>query len=220
MHVLILAHGEMPSASLLRTLCEEADLFLATDGAANALPDLGMAPHVILGDFDSVAARAGELFPTAEFIHTPDQEASDLDKALMLAIERGATRVTLAGALGGRIDHTLVNVGLLVKYAGRLDLRIVDDWGETRATSDSLVISGHPGDTLSVAVFAPAEGVTLTGVRWPLHDERLLPGSRAVSNSLVEESARLSVREGVLIVTHLRTGGADREEEDTGEAKE
>src|SRR5262245_20207474 len=127
MHVLILANGEQPSRELLARLREEADLFLAADGAANALPALGLAPDVVLGDFDSLMPAARDQMNGAAYIHVHDQEASDLDKAIAYACERGARRITVTGAGGGRMDHTLTNLSLLVKYHPACEVRIVEE---------------------------------------------------------------------------------------------
>src|SRR5215510_8577350 len=116
MNVLILANGEQPSSSLLARLRAEADLFLAADGAANALADLDCAPDVVLGDFDSLRPGVSERLAQAAFVPVLDQEASDLDKAIAYARERGARRITLTGAGGGRMDHTLTHISLLLKY--------------------------------------------------------------------------------------------------------
>ena len=62
---------------------------------------------------------------------------------------------------------------------------------------------GFPVQSALWIAFAPAEGVCLEGVEWPLRDETLLPGSRGVSNRLVATEARLTVRSGWLLLCHL-----------------
>lgn len=207
MHVLILANGHPPSESLLVQLREEADLFLATDGAANRLPALGLMPDVVLGDFDSLDPSLRSLLPHTEFVHAFDQEASDLDKILAYALERGARHVTLCGAGGGRQDHSLTAISLLVKYARHVDLRLVDEKSVIRVADSqgvsTIELRGRAGDTISLIVFALVEGVTTEGLQWPLTNETLLPGSRGVSNVLAETRGRVSVRSGWLLVCHL-----------------
>lgn len=199
MNVLILAHGDPPSEDLLTRLRQEADLFIATDGAANHLEN---EPDVVLGDFDSLSVEAKTRFPSANFVHAPDQDSSDLDKAIAYAVNQGATRITILGAAGGRVDHALTHVSLLVKYADS-DIRLLDDSGETRLIQGIAEIEGEIGDTLSLIAFAHAEGVSAEGVRWPLKEETLLPGSRGVSNVMTEPVARISLRSGFLIACHL-----------------
>jgi len=209
MHALILAHGQAPSDALLERLREEADLFIVTDGAANDLAARGLLPDVVLGDFDSLDANTPGRLPNTAFVRAEDQEASDLDKAITYARERGATRVTVAGAGGGRIDHTLTSIALLLKFYPETDVRLVDDSGEVRVVSSAAEFHGQAGDILSLIAFAPAEGVTAEGVLWPLSNEWLHPGSRGVSNVLVAETARVSVRSGLLIACHLHGEGAE-----------
>ena len=55
MRVLILANGDPPSPDLLRRLAAGHDLFLAVDGAVRFAAQAGVTPHMISGDFDSVA---------------------------------------------------------------------------------------------------------------------------------------------------------------------
>ena len=44
----------------------------------------------------------------------PDKDESDMELAVLEAVRRGATRITVLGALGGpRVDHALANVWLL-----------------------------------------------------------------------------------------------------------
>lgn len=207
MRALILGNGERISHGLLAHLREQADLFIATDGAAATLLHPDILPDIILGDFDSLDAASRGRIPADRLFYAPDQEASDLEKAIEYALGRGATCLTLTGVTGGRPDHTLVAFSLLLKYHGRLDIRIVEEKAEIRAVTGSAEWHGRPGDTLSLIAFEAVEGVSLEGVRWPLCDETLTPGSRGVSNVLTADTARLRVRSGVLLACHLRRGG-------------
>jgi thiamine pyrophosphokinase len=204
MHTLILANGTPLSHDLLLRLVAEADLFIATDGAANKLMATPYSPHVVLGDFDSLVDSTRLAFEATEFIHTPDQEASDLDKAIAYARDRGSLQVTIVGYTGDRIDHVLTGVSLLMKYHRELEIRLVAESSEVRAISGRATLYGQPGDILSLVAFGPVEGVSARGVRWPLDDEALSHGSRGVSNEMTGEEAHVEVRQGTLIVCHLR----------------
>jgi len=164
---------------------------------------------VILGDFDSLTPEFLNQMPGDIVQPAPNQDASDLDKAIEWALQHGACRITITGATGGRVDHTLTNISILMKYAGHA-VRIVEDWGEAQIITREATIQGTPGDTLSLVLFAPAKGVSLTGVRWVLHDEDLAPGSRGVSNEFTETAAHIRVREGTVLAVHLCRGPQDR----------
>lgn len=210
MRVLILANGESPSQELAQRLAGEHDWILATDGAAHRAAGLELSPHLICGDFDSVVLEvARQEFPHAEFLPTPDQDFADLEKAIRLAIERGATAITIIGALGGRIDFTLASAALLLRYQPEVALGIIDDTMEVRAVSGTddapgeLTLAANPGDTVSLLSFSGTARASITGVQWPL-DEFLLPiGTHGVSNVVVAEHITVRARGGSLLVVHF-----------------
>ena len=96
---------------------------------------------------------------------------------------RGATRVLVLGAGGGRLDHALGNLLLLAseRYAS-IEL---DAWIGDATVSVVRVrrrFSLRAGDVVSLfAVGGPAFGVTTHGLEYPLRHETLNPGSRAAS---------------------------------------
>ena len=210
LRVLILANGSRPPSRFLRMLRAHTELFVATDGAANGLDADDLAPDVILGDFDSIAPDARTRFPAAQLVEAEDQDHSDLEKAVRYALERGAAGVTITGACGTRPDHTLTAFSVLAAYPEGVSdergpvVRIAEPLWEARAVSGSAVIAGRPGDTLSLVVFAPALIRRLEGVRWPLRDETLVPGSRGVSNVMTGTEAWLEVASGVVIACLLQ----------------
>jgi thiamine pyrophosphokinase len=203
MRTLIIAHGDPPSKHLLESLMADSDLVIATDGAANGMIPSGIRPHVVFGDFDSLDPGLRTIHPEIQFIAAPSQEASDLDKAVAHSLERGADSVVITGAGGGRIDHTLANVSLLLKYRG-IDIAIIDDRGVTRAIETGAEFVGQVGDTLSLIPFEPVSVAWTRGLKWPLRDEELRPGTRGVSNVFTESTAVVSVESGILIACHLR----------------
>lgn len=200
---LIVADGSGPGRVFLRKLARRVDILIAADGATSKLLKAGLRPHYVVGDFDSVPADILEHVPAAGRVHVPDQDRCDLEKALEHAVRLGCKSAIIAGGLGKRLDHSLTTISLLLRYARSVDVRIVEPGMEVVPVVASTDIHGIPGDTLSLVVLSPARGVSLTGVRWPLVEESLEPGSRGVSNVLTEPIARLSVREGAVLACHL-----------------
>ncbi len=210
MRVLILAHGEPPLPALAQRLALQHDLLLAADGAAHTAARLGLMPDVICGDFDSVRLeQARAEFPRAEFVATPDQDRADLEKAIVLACERGATAITLLGASGGRTDHALANYALLLRYHTELEIILVDAYGVTRAVSGTDAAQGTvefeamPGDTISLISFDGRARVGISGVVWELNDYLLPIGTHGVSNVARSEIVQVRVRGGAVMVCHL-----------------
>jgi thiamine pyrophosphokinase len=211
MRVLILANGEPPAAAWAQRIAAEHDLLLATDGAAHEAADLGLAPDIVCGDFDSIRMEVAQTaLPNALFLPTPDQEQADLEKALTVAKEQGATAVTIIGATGSRLDHTLAAFAILLRHHRELPitLRTADTTvlalSGTADAPGECVLSTEPDDTISLLSFDGLAVITLTGVRWPLHNETLPFATRGVSNRAVADKVRVRVEGGAILVCHLK----------------
>jgi thiamine pyrophosphokinase len=144
--------------------------------------------------------------------HPTDKDATDLELGLARAVELGATRVVVVGMAGGRLDHLLANVAVLgspswpaVTIEARLgDARVHVVRGRSGAPGPpgELTLLGRPGQVVTLlALHGPASGVCTSGLRYPLADATLPPGStRGVSNEFVASSAVVEVASGVLLV--------------------
>jgi thiamine pyrophosphokinase len=215
--VLILANGDPPSLARLASLVAEHDLLLATDGAARKAQALGQHPDIISGDFDSLSLQEAQReFPLSEIVPTPDQNYGDLEKAIGVARERGATAITITGATGGRLDHTLGVIALLLHYHTEIELRLIDDDSETRALSgtDTMLAEwafpATPSDIVSLVSFDGRARATLKGVQWPLCDHLLPIGTLGISNRAIAERVVVQVRSGSVIVCHQKDPGIER----------
>jgi len=126
--------------------------------------------------------------------------------ALALALDRGATRISILGATGGRLDHTLGNLFLLARcLPGGIPACIMDQEQCVHLTDQTLTLAGTVGDTLSLLPATPeVSGVSLTGLEYPLNEATLTFGtSWGMSNVFVETQATVSLRSGRLFVFHL-----------------
>src|SRR5262249_55038555 len=77
---------------------------------------LGFPAELPVGDLHSVDAdllRAAKANGTTIEHHPVEKDATDLELALEAARSHGATRVTVVGGTGGRLDHLLANALLL-----------------------------------------------------------------------------------------------------------
>ena len=213
MHAVISANGELTDHPRLRDLWRVADLRIAADGGAvNARAHLALPPHVVIGDLDSLddATRAWCASAHAEMIqHPAAKNETDLELALDLAHARGATEITVLGALGGRFDQELSNVLLLTKLArARVTARIAGADFDAWVAWERAVVAGRVGETVSlIPLTERVDGVVTRGLKYPLRDETLLLGyARGVSNELAAARAEVSFTRGLLLVVHLLNG--------------
>lgn len=209
MRVVVLAHGDAGDRHWLRARLAAAEHVIAADGGAQAAWAAGRVPDTVVGDFDSLdpATRAGLQSAGSELLQYPrDKDETDLEIALRLAVERGATSIQVLGAFGGpRLDHALANVLLLTlpQLAGRA-VTLADPQHEARLLRgpQELDLAGAPGDVVTLLpLTATATGVDTIGLRYPLHHGTLEMGrSRGVSNELTGASGAVRLADGLLLV--------------------
>ena len=137
-----------------------------------------MTPEVWVGDFDSTSQAEldawahvpREPYPTAK-------SATDGEIAVSAALEHGATRLILAGALGGeRSDHALMHL----LHAAALK----EDGLDVMLTSGLEEAWPLPvGSLFSVLGLTALSGLSIENVRYPLTAFELPFGnSRTISN--------------------------------------
>lgn len=211
MKAVIVANGEMQSSARLQELWSRADLRIAANGGArNARLFLQRAPHVIIGDMDSLdqETRAWLESNAVEFIQHPvAKDQTDLELALRLAQKRGAGQITMIGAFGGRVDHFLSNVFLLTQnYPEQSQrIKIADAASEMWVGTAGDVIEGNRGDTVSlIPIDQVVEGIATENLEYPLRGETLERGStRGMSNVMLGARAVITWNRGTLLIVHL-----------------
>jgi thiamine pyrophosphokinase len=211
-HALILADGSVPPPATLERVwpgwSAGVDLVIAADGGARHAALIGRRPDLWVGDGDSIDAAdlaALEAAGVAVRRSPVDKDESDAELAILAAIDEGARRVTILGALGGaRIDHGLANVWLLghPRLAG-CDARLLDAAARIRLVGPGRTdLAGRIGDLVSLLPFGgDATGLTTRGLRYALRDEALPSGpSRGLSNVREAGDAALTVESGRILV--------------------
>ena len=187
----------------LRERPRPGDLQIAADAGLLLCQQEGLCPDLVIGDFDSM-----ELEGTPEGCVRVPVEKDDTDSMLAVreGLREGCTQFCLYGGTGGkRLDHTLANFQALLylRRHGARGYLYDDDFCWTAIENETLTLE-RQGDWGIVSLFpqdGAAEGVTLTGLQYPLADARLTPDvGLAVSNHFLAERADITVRKGALLV--------------------
>ena len=206
MKAVVVSHGDVDPADAAHV--RGADLIIAADGGSEHLRRWGIAPHVVVGDLDSLASNADASARIER--HPREKDQTDTELAVDRAVAAGADEIVLVGALGGaRIDHALANALLLARGAERARVRIVRGPMCMRLIrgGERLALDGREGELVSLlALGGDARGVSTEGLRYSLRGETLhLGSSRGVSNEIAATPAAVSLVEGALLVIE---GGA------------
>lgn len=205
MHAVVFANGMLNLPPRWEEMLTWADLIVAADGGGRHCLRLGVRPQALIGDLDSLTAPEVERLAAqgAQILRYPAQkDETDLELALLWAVDQGATHLDILAALGGRWDQSLANLLLALHPRLRAASLVFHDGGQRLfLIRSSAVIWGQPGDLVSlIPLGGPAEGVTTTGLAYPLANGRLPFGvSRGVSNQLTAPQATVQVKRGHLL---------------------
>ena len=187
------------------------DLLIAADGGLAHLEKLGLAPHVILGDFDSlgyVPAKA-QVFPV-------EKDDTDAMLAVRHGLKAGCDRFLLYGSLDGpRLDHTIANFQTLQFLAdrGAAGYLIGNTYLATVLKNGTLRFPASAQGIVSVfCMGSDAKGVSLSGLQYCLADGTVSAGHPlGVSNHFVGEPSQITVKDGSLLILWDRTNGFPNE---------
>jgi thiamine pyrophosphokinase len=197
--IALVANGSLGDSPQLAHELRRYETLIAVDGGLNHCYRLGVTPHLVVGDFDSVDpdvlahyhAVPRRMFPR-------DKDQTDLELALQEVFNTGSETAVAYGALGRRTDHLLANLQLLRRYPVRLfyqgeDERLFAVVGEYR-------LECHPGQVLSlIPLGGPVEGVTTKGLKWELTDATFNKEFFSISNECTGDEVRISIAKGDLV---------------------
>ncbi|OYV85471.1 MAG: thiamine diphosphokinase [Ignavibacteriae bacterium 37-53-5] len=201
---LIIANGEPPKKQHLCELIREAGFIICADGGANTALKFGVTPNAIVGDLDSIHAEALVKFHHVPTFEDRDDETTDLEKCIRWAIQSKYDHLTVVGATGRRLDHTVGNLGVLAKFYPDAVVRFVDDLGELCYVGRGLVFDSEKGNVVSLIPLNRCEGVTTHGLKYALEGEMLQLGAReGTSNVVISSPVRITVKKGDLVVFKL-----------------
>ncbi len=192
--------GAVPTEALPSP--REGDFLIAADKGYEALRTAGIAPDLIMGDFDSL----GYTPEGANVLsHSPIKDDTDLLLAIRWAMERGWRRFVIYGALGGRrLDQTVASFQTLRFLAdhGATGRLVGDGWNVALLQNAALRFPSTASGWLSLFVSGEeARGVTLRGLKYELTDAALTCGMPlGVSNEFLGCEARIAVADGTLFV--------------------
>ena len=188
------------------------DYVIAADHGAEFLYRAGICPDELVGDFDSADQRILPYYqerkvPIRRF--RPEKDSTDMEIAMLTALERGSTSITVLGATGSRLDHVLGSIrNLSSPLSHGVACEILDSHNRIRMVDRNLTIRREEqfGKYVSLLAHAgPVEHLTLRGFYYPLTDYRLEPDcAMGISNEITEEEAEIRFERGKLLVIESR----------------
>jgi len=207
---IVICNGSITDYGYYKDYFDDAQLIVCADGGAVHAKKMGVKPHILVGDFDSIQDDVLKWFENtdAEIQHYPvEKDMTDSEIAINIAVERGCTSIRILGGFGTRLDHSLANVFLLKKLLDKgIKASIINESNEITLINDEIKLQKRDGYNVSlIPITEKVEGVTTKGLYYPLHEATIEMGSTwGVSNEFVDETAEVTIKSGMLIVILAR----------------
>lgn len=183
------------------------DIIIAVDKGLEIFDICGIKPQYIVGDFDSIDKNILIKYEkeNLEIIRlNPEKDLTDTHSAIELAIKKGSTDITIIGAIGTRMDHTIANIHILkIALDKNIQIKIINENNEIRLINrDTEVYKDNRYKYLSlIPLTTKVEGVTLKGLKYLLDNATLYIGdSIGVSNEQFDDIAEIKMKNGILIL--------------------
>ncbi len=208
--IIIVANGTL-NPSFLSELHSD-DFVIGVDRAAYWLIQKGIVPDIAIGDFDSTSKNELLRITNAvkEVIMLPPhpKDHTDTELAVQKALAFSPKDITLYGAVGSRIDHTLGNIAFLeqcLKEGVRATIR--DDHNVIQLLGRGRTIIKRRGDMryFSVLAYTPSMTISLHHVKYEVTKKSITQSmSLGISNEFVCSQGTVTVHKGLALVIQSR----------------
>lgn len=195
---------------LLPNLNDYEGIWVGVDRGVYTLLQKGLPPFIAIGDFDSVSGDElseieNKITELQKFKREKDE--TDMELALNWALEQNPERVRIFGASGGRLDHFLANVQLLIRpvLAGiKTEISLIDRYNVMYVKGPGTYQIARCNNKKYIS-FIPVTphiyGLTLEGFKYPLkHCHISLGSTLCISNELIRDNGTFSFSKGILIM--------------------
>lgn len=208
MKAVIVSGGKPPSKELLFNEVKNADIIIGADKGCETLYNYNISPNYILGDFDSIDLNILDkikIKSDKKLKFKKEKDFTDTEIAFNLAIENNVDEIVLLGVTGTRYDHSLSNIGLLLKGLNlNIDVKIKDDNNIIFLINKSINLKGSKGQTISFHAYCEVvNNLTLRGCKYSLENYNLKLGDGlTTSNEFLSEEINVTFDSGNLLVIY------------------
>ena len=204
----VVANGEIRDYGFTKKILADCDYVVACDGGLRHCDRMKVRPDYIVGDLDSAPKDVlGRYFDVPVLRFPAEKDQTDLEIALEHVCSLKAKEIVILGGFGGRFDHQLANVYVMMQAVKRgVSVEIRDEITKVTAVDKHCRLHRVNGDVVTLLpLTGTVNGIVTEGLKYPLQKESLSIGfARGVSNRIEEEWAEVSVCDGVLLVIQTK----------------
>lgn len=174
--------------------------YIGIDRGALIAVRQGISLRCAIGDFDSVTAdEKVEIAQHCPLVVLPThKDETDSEKGILYALKQGYDEIILYGALGGRADHSLANLYLLMHRD--LPLILMDEHHRITKLKKG---NYHITKQYRYLSFLALEKTIISesGVAYPLDRRTITPKDIfPISNEMINDVAEITVHEGSVLM--------------------
>lgn len=212
MSTLIVTGGNVNTEFLKKILEENKfETIIAADKGLEALNKINVMPKYIIGDFDSVNKTTLNQYENKNIEITylkPEKDFTDTHMAIKLAIEKRAKHITIIGATGTRMDHTLANIHALNEtLQNNVPTEIINENNRIMLINKKakLIKNTNYKYVSIIPLTTKITGLTLKGFKYNIENATINLGeSIGVSNEQIEQEALIEIKEGIAILIYSK----------------
>jgi thiamine pyrophosphokinase len=200
---IILANGKPPRKSVITFFQKNGlDTLLCADGGANSALRLGLTPDYIIGDLDSISKEAIKKFKnSSKILQYKRQNDTDVEKCLKFAIINKFSEALLIGVTGNRLDHTICNLGIVLKFFSKIKLSLLAENSYLKPYAGYVRLKTQKGEIISLYGFDKKTKITSKGLKYQLKNISLPFGEKeSTSNVSTSNYILLKIRNGIIFI--------------------
>jgi thiamine pyrophosphokinase len=204
MKAVILAGGDLNIRENIRALLTDAPFIVAADSGLHHAVTLGVKPDVIVGDFDSVHPLVLAQYPEVpKKTYSKHKDLLDLEIALGVVLEKGASSLHILGATGRRFDQSLAALFIAARFKREgIDISL-------HGQQDIYFLRGPESQRYALNVkqrfsllsLTDVAVVSLVNAAYPLNEFALEYGvGLGISNEVKTSPLTVNVHEGLVVL--------------------
>ena len=200
----VVGGADINNYAFVRGWLRPEDFIIFCDSGLRHLEAFQAAPGLIVGDFDS---HDNPHLNTETIVLPCEKDDTDTVYAVKEAVKRGYDDFLLIGMTGGRIDHAIGNVSILLflDSLGKKG-RIIDDYSEMEIVSkEPAWIDDSCAFFSLLNISGIAKGITIENAKYPLENGEITCDYQyGVSNEVLPgKTAKVSVEQGRVLLVKI-----------------
>ena len=188
----------------IRARLREDDFLICCDSGLRHREGLGREPELIVGDFDS---HENPHLDVETIVLPREKDDTDTVFAVKEALRRGFSDFLLVGVIGGRLDHTLGNLSILLwlQSLGKSAAALDDHSELSIAAQEPVFVSDAYAYFSLLSVDGTAERICVKNAKYPLEDAVITcEYPYGISNEVLPgQHAEISVGKGRLLLVKV-----------------